>query len=136
MVYIEEITYTDTDKGDPIYFKFSDGTELKGSFFQSGDTRRWFINMQYGAGQLDVFRKLDITETKNDIFKRVCGYAPIGAWPEANTHEDCVKFLDSLKYINKPTSLDISIIGKETIKTTDVIVSVPKKKPIKLNFNI
>lgn len=136
MVYIEKITYTGTDSKDPINFKFSDGTELEGTFYKSGATSRWFINMRYGSGQLDVFRKLNIVDTKDAIFKRVCGYEPTGAWPEANTHEDCVKFLDSLKYINKPVSLDISIIGKETIKTTDVIVSVPKKKPIKLNFNI
>lgn len=131
MVYITDVSYKEVCKNAPISFRFSDGTYLDGYFFCDYN-RNYFISID--EGQSEVFKKLEILGNKDNLFKRTCGYNTEGMWPIAKTKEDCLKFLEALKWVNVPVEPDSP--APATITTTDVIISVPKKKHVKLNFNI
>lgn len=127
MAYIKRIEYSDyrLTSGTVISFIFDYGRIIEG--IVAGDEKGgFFVNIPYSYND-KIFEILNINNSqKIALTEKAYGYTSSGMWPVARTIGDLKKLLNALLDINNP---------KATVRT-NTIVSVSKKKRIKLNFNI
>lgn len=138
MSYLKEIKYSSLTNNSIIEFHFDDGTVYTGRVVTYSALASVFITLHHYSNYA-LFAKLGITNP-NKFVKDIVGYSVCGGWPEVRSEEDLRKVLEALLKVNKAncsTSSKENVASKEEKSRKDSpIISIRKKRSIKLNFKL